>query len=201
VNGWTWATAGYSIAVVMSFIPVLAALLRGVERHPGGPSFPESSKFSDDAKTALVQHYERLSGTLSFWKTQAFRYKRFHTYAVIWVTVSTVSVPFLAQSITNNPWSKWCVTVIGAYAALLLSLSRAFRVENNYKAFRQGESEFYDTWRKLLDDPAAFGRTEAEQLQRYFELVALIRQKVRAAETDNIPSIEAAAAPISKSSQ
>jgi hypothetical protein len=74
---------------------------------------------------------QRIQGTLTFWKTQAIRYKAFHNYAVVWITVSTVAVPFIAQSVdSSNAWSKWCVSIIGAYAALLLALSRAFRTDD-----------------------------------------------------------------------
>jgi hypothetical protein len=82
------------------------------------------------------------------------------------------------------------LSIISAYAALLLALSRTFRVESNYRAFRQGESEFYDLVRQLLDNPAAFGSSEDEQLRRYFSQVATLRRAVRTAETDNISSIE-----------
>ncbi|WP_143086471.1 hypothetical protein [Amycolatopsis saalfeldensis] len=67
---------------------------------------------------------------------------------------------------------------------------RAFRVENNYKAFRHGESEFYDLYRRLLDRPMLFGGTEAVQLASYFEQVEVIRRSIRTSETDNFPSVE-----------
>lgn len=60
----------------------------------------------------------------------------------------------------------------------------------NFKAFRQGESEFYDTQRRLLDNPKSFGATEEEQLDAYFQAVALIRKQVRNAETGTYAGLE-----------
>jgi hypothetical protein len=189
MNGWDVGLLLYLIAVVLTLIPVLRVFIRGADLYPGGPSFAESTAFSEGAKERLTQNYARMRGTLEFWKSQASRYRALHTYFVVWVTISTVAVPFLAQAI-SIPSSKWCVSIISAYAALLLALSRTFRVENNYRAFRQGESEFYDLVRQLLDNPAAFGSSEDEQLRRYFSQVATVRRAVRTAETDNISSID-----------
>ncbi len=171
-------------------MPVGRALLKGVDLHPGGPSFDESPHFSEEARKLLDQHFERLRGTLGYWKTQASKYKAFHTYCLVWITLSTASVPFLSQAITDDAQSKWLLTIVGAHAAILLAFSRAFRVENNYKAFRHGESEFYDLYRRLLDRPRLFGLTEQQQLAAYFEQVEIVRRSIRTSETDNFPSVD-----------
>lgn len=189
-NNWAVALVAYVTVALLSFLPVLILLIKRVKPHPGGPSFDDSPWFSDAARNLLNQNFERLRGALGFWKTQSARYHAFFIYSVIWVTLATVSVPFIAQAVNSDPWSRWFLSVVSAHAALLLALSRAFRVEGNYKAFRQGESEFYDLWRRLLDRPESFGRDEREQIQRYVENVEVIRRVVRTAETDNLPSIE-----------
>ncbi|WP_410621443.1 hypothetical protein [Amycolatopsis sp. cmx-8-4] len=190
MNGWTLALILYPAAAVGSFVPVGRALLKGVDLHPGGPSFDESPHFSEEARKLLDQHFERLRGTLGYWKTQASKYKAFHTYCLVWITLSTASVPFLSQAITDDAQSKWLLTIVGAHAAILLAFSRAFRVENNYKAFRHGESEFYDLYRRLLDRPRLFGLTEQQQLAAYFEQVEIVRRSIRTSETDNFPSVD-----------
>lgn len=190
MNGWTLALVIYVVAAVTTFVPVARILLRDVDLHPGGPSFNESLWFSEQAKLRLEQHYARIYGSLQYWKTQAVKYRAFHNYCLVWITLATASVPFLAQAITDDHQSKWLVTIVGAHAAVLLAFSRAFRVENNYKAFRLGESDFYDLYRRLLDRPSVFGRTEEQQLASYFEQVELIRRSMRTSETDNFPSVE-----------
>jgi hypothetical protein len=168
MDGWPAALVVYAAAAVITFVPVARNLLMPVTLHPGGDSFADSQHFSPAAQTALTQHYSRIQGTLSFWKLQAAKYKSFHTYSLIWITISTVSVPFLAQAVSADKWSKWLLTIVGAYAALLFALVRAFRVEANYKAFRHGESEFYDTYRRMLDLPGIFWRNGAGTTPKLF---------------------------------
>jgi hypothetical protein len=101
-----------------------------------------------------------------------------------------VSIPFLAQAMNGDPYSKWLLIVVSAYTAIVLTFHRALKVDSNYKAFRQGESEFYDLYRRMLDRPATFGSTEDEQLSNYFDAVENVRKYVRNAEIDNLPTIE-----------
>lgn len=72
---------------------------------------------------------------------------------------------------------------------MLLGFHRAFNIEKNFKAFRHGESEVYDLYRRLLDQPNTFGNSEDEQLKTYFNEVEIIRKYVRSAETDNLPML------------
>ncbi|MFE3756794.1 hypothetical protein ACFXO9_21040 [Nocardia tengchongensis] len=180
----------YLILAVGSFAPVARRFLQPVELNPGGPSFDEATQFSDEAKLRLRQNFERIHGTLVFWKTRAERYRALRTYSLFWMGVSAVLVPILAQGITADHWSKWLVTVISGHSAIMLTLVRTFRVEANYQTFRDGESDFYDLYRRMLDRPESFGSTEEERLRRYFEQVEFIRKVVRSAETDNTPSLE-----------
>jgi hypothetical protein len=190
VSGWQTALLAYVTAATATFLPVLRLLVRKVKPNGGGPGFDDSPHFTPEEKLLLSQHYERLRGTLGFWKTAAARYKAFHVYALAWITISTVMVPILAQAVGTDQWSKWFLSVVGAHAALLLAATRTFRIESSFKAFRQAESEFYDQYRRLLDRPQAFGKTREEQLPAYFETVERVRQLARSAEIDNLPSVE-----------
>jgi hypothetical protein len=130
------------------------------------------------------------SNGLCFWKTQAELFKRFHFYALGWVIPSSVLVPFLAQAITEDPYSKWFLSVVAGFSAVLLSFQKWLKAEQNYKAFRLGESAYYDLRRQLLDRPRSFGETEDAQLESYFVQVEEIRRRVRDAEIDNFPGSE-----------
>jgi hypothetical protein len=101
-------------------------------------------------------------------------------------------VPLLAQALTDDVYSKWLLTIVSAHSAALLAVHRAFKVMENYRAFREGESSFYDTCRRLLDRPQTFGKDETAQLARYLDDVENIRKLVRNAETENIPTLEEA---------
>lgn len=190
MSGWSVAIIAYGGLVVLTALPVIAVLVRGVPLHPGGASFEESTVFSEGAKAKLAQHYSRMSGTLGFWKKQAELYRRLHYYTLCWTIPSSVAIPFLIQAITADPYSRWLATGVSGFTAALLAFHRALKVDANYKAFRQGESDFYDNYRRLLDRPASFGATEDEQINAYFDAVENLRKYVRNAEIDNLPSVE-----------
>lgn len=164
-------------------------MLRKVKLNPGGSSFDDSNNFSENAKLSLSQHYSRIQGTLIFWKNKAEWNRRFHYYTVFWTIPVGVLIPIISQTIDGSQLSKLFLTVISAHAALLISFHRGLKVESNFRAFRQGESEFYDTYRRMLDRPESFGSDEAIQLRNYFEEIEKIRMFVRNAETDNFPIV------------
>lgn len=190
MNPWAVGLVTYLVFAIGSFAPAALKLMKPVRLHPGGPSFEESPHFSDEAKAMLNQNIARIRGTLEFWKTRAERFRAVHVYSLFWTVISATTVPILAQTVTDDPWSKWLVTVISGHAAIMLGVVRSFRVESNYRSFRDGESDYYDIYRRMLDNPRSFGNSEAEQLRNYFDQVELVRKVVRAAETDNFPSVE-----------
>jgi len=54
---WTIAAICFVALVILTFIPVLKAMLRKVKLHPGGESFAESKYFTLENKKLLQQHY------------------------------------------------------------------------------------------------------------------------------------------------
>ena len=187
---WTIALICYIGFSILTFIPVGVAMLKKVKLHHGGESFEESPHFSEESKKELMQHYSRIHGTLIFWKNKAEWYKRFHFYTLLWTIPVSILIPIISQSLDTTTESKLFLTIISSHIAILFAFHRALKVENNFKAFRHGESEFYDLYRRLLDRPLTFGNTEEVQLENYFSEVEKIRKSVRIAETDNFPMIE-----------
>ena len=187
---WTMWIICYIGLSVLTFIPVVVAMLKKVKLHDGGESFAESPHFSEESKKRLQQHYSRIQGTLIFWKNKAEWHKRFHYYTLSWTIPVSILIPIITQSLDTTTESKLFLTIISSHIALLFAFHRALKVENNFKAFRHGESEFYDLYRRLLDRPLTFGSTEKEQLDNYFSEVEKIRKSVRGAETDNFPTVE-----------
>src|SRR5260370_41689180 len=190
MSPWVIGILVYSGAALATLAPALVRLVRGVRLHPGGASFAEATGFSDEAKNRLSQHYSRMQGTLGFWKKQSEIYRYLHYYCLCWTIPSSVIIPFLAQAITAQSGSKWLITLVSAYTAVLLTFHPALKVDSNYKAFRQGESEFYDLYRRMLDRATTFGLNERQQMEAYFDAVVHLRKFVRNAEIDNLPSLE-----------
>ena len=85
-------------------------------------------------------------------------------------------------------YSKWFLSVVASFTAILLSFQKWLKAEQNYKAFRLGESSYYDLRRQILDRPLSFGDSEQVQLDAYFLQVEKLRRQVRDAEIDNFPS-------------
>lgn len=180
-----------SLAVV-TLLPTVLTLVTSVELNPAGASFEQSSAFSEKAKQRLGDHYSRLQGTLKCWKKRATLFVRFHYYCAGWTILSSWAVPLIAATApqVEGSASKWLLVVVASHAALGLSLYRGMKISENMKAFRHGESEFYDSYRRLLDRPNLFGANEEEQLGNYFSEVERIRKLVRNAETESIPDVE-----------
>nr|WP_319539148.1 hypothetical protein [uncultured Methanospirillum sp.] len=187
---WIQITITYLLLVLFTLIPLIKPFLMRVELHPINSTFPDSPFFSDKGKERLQQHYDRLIGTLKFWKNQAEKYRRFHYYCIFWSVPITITVPILIQYIDQNEYSRLFLTIITTHLAILLTIHRTLKIENNYKSFRNGESEFYDVFRRLLDRPHSFGKDEDEQLDSYFKQVEIIREYMRRMETDNFPTLE-----------
>ena len=123
------------------------------------------------------------------WKKQAEIYRRVHYYTLVWTIPASVGIPFLVQAIDSDPASKWLVTIVSAHTAILLAFHKALKVDANFRTWREGESHFYDLYRKMLDRPETFGDTESKQLASYFDAVENLRMFIRNAELDNTPSI------------
>jgi hypothetical protein len=99
-----------------------------------------------------------------------------------------------AKTLLIQHYSKSAVTIVAAVTAILLAFHKGLKVEDNLKAYRHGESEFYDLYRRLLDRPDTFGAVEVEQLATYFDEVERARRFVRNAETDNLATVDDARA-------
>lgn len=189
---WIIATAVYLLLAVITAIPVLKAWLREVGRDVDtirSDGRLEKSTFSEDQKKRLLEHRERINGTLGFWKHRARAFRVSHAYVIWWLSTAAVLTPVLAQAISPENASKWFLTILSAHAAICLAVGRAFRVEQNYRAFRSGESDFFDLERQLLDIPGDFGKTEQEQIDNFVRKSHLVRRATRLAEIENTPSV------------
>lgn len=179
MDWWVFFVIAYIAVAVISFTPVLLAILRKVKLEQSEAPFEDSSMFDADQKKRLTEHYERLRGTLFFWSNQVVKYRRLHHYIIIWTIPSSILIPILTQFVNGNNGAKILLTVISLHTAILLGFHKGMKVEENFRAFRQGESAFYDIYRRLLDRPKAFGSSVEEQIDAYFREVERIRQSVR----------------------
>ncbi len=186
---YEWFFWIYLALAVLTLLPLVHMFFKGVSLNPSGASFSESPYFSEEAKKRLSQHYSRLMGTLGFWKKRAELFKYFHYYCVTWSILSSWAVPVIASISNADDYSKALLLLVSSHAALALSFHKGLKVADGMKAFRHGESEFYDLYRRLLDQPLTLGSNEEEQITKYFSEVEKIRQFIRSAETESLPTI------------
>jgi len=187
---WGWLIFVYLLLAFVTLLPTIRASRIKIRLNPGGASFDDSAFFSDNTKKQLSQHYSRIHGTLIFWKNKAEKYNQFNKYCFFWSTTNSVIIPVLIQFIDDQFLSKLLITIISTHLALIIAFHKSLKVENNYKAFRLGESEFYDLYRQLLDTPLKFGDNESEQVENYFLRVEQIRKTVRNIEISNFPIVD-----------
>ncbi|HTE29273.1 MAG TPA: hypothetical protein VK666_02790 [Chryseolinea sp.] len=190
LDKWTTAIIVYLVVALITFIPTFKALIKKIKLNPGGASFDASPHFSEEGKKLLNQHYSRIQGTLIFWKNEAEKYKFFHYYCILWTIPISILIPIITQLIDQTDSSKLFLTVISSHAAILIGFHQGLRIEGNYKAFRNGESDFYDVYRQMLDEPKSFGETEDKQIDNYIKEAAIVRKLVRNAEINNFPTLE-----------
>ena len=186
----------YLALAVATLLPTLKDVMVGVRLNPGGATFDTAVHFSEGSKKRLQEHYSRMMGTLGFWKKRAETYTSFHYYCVIWTIFSAWAVPIIASlaptALSESEYSKLLIVLVSGHVALALSFHKGLKVADGMKAFRNGESEFYDLYRRLLDRPLTLGENEELQIDKYFSEVERIRKFVRNSETESLPTIESA---------
>ncbi|MCI5122650.1 MAG: hypothetical protein D3908_15975 [Candidatus Electrothrix sp. AUS4] len=190
MTGYDIAAITYTIVALVIGIPCAWPLIFGTKLHPGGPLFDESPHFNETQRKRLQQNYDRIKGTLRFWKGKAAGYTRIHYYCVIFTIVSSWAVPLISGIVSDTTQAKWLILVISSHIALALSFHRGLNVSENMQVFRHGESEFYDLNRRLLDTPDDFGEDAEKQVDEYFRQVADLRRFVRRQETETVPSVD-----------
>lgn len=186
---WLLSILIYFTLVIISFIPVFTAIVKKIKVKPEEP-FNQSTYFDDDEKKRLNQNYERMQGALTYHKNNVLKFSRFHNYTLFWTIPTSIAIPVLISYVGDGNASKLLVTLISAFCAVLLSFHKAFKVEENNKAFRMGESEFYDVFRRFIDRPDSFGKTKKEQIDGYFDAVEKVRIAMRDTELKGKGSLD-----------
>lgn len=184
----------YLLLALVTLVPTLKNVVVGVKLNPGGATFDDCAHFSEDNRKRLSDHYSRLMGTLGFWKKRAETFTTFHYYCAIWTILSAWAVPIIASlspvAVETTDFSKLLIVLVSGHVALALSFHKGLKISDGMKAFRHGESEFYDLYRRLLDRPHTLGKDEGTQIDNYFAEVERIRRLVRNAETESLPTVE-----------
>jgi hypothetical protein len=188
---WLIATTIYFLIAFITLIPVLAAMVKKKKKFKPRPDpFGDARDLGVGMKERLNDHFSRIEGALHYWNNRAEWNRRFHYYTLCWTLSISIVIPVMVTFVDIESYAKIFIILISLHSALLLAFHRALKIENNYKAFRYGKSEFCDIYRRMLDNPGSFGKNSDEQLNAYFAESERIRKFMRSAEIDNFPGLE-----------
>jgi hypothetical protein len=186
---WSAGVALLSVSILATLGPIVFSFLGFVELNDPG-KWLESADQLGSHRQRVEEHYSRIEGTLKFWKNKAAAYQRLHQARVVWSLVSAVSLPVLIQRYDKNDgWSVLFMTMLTTWTGLTVAWAYTFKAEEKFQGYRQQESDFYDTSRRLLD----FAKTDdqvalSDQVDAYLKTVDEIRRVGRRVETGSPPS-------------
>lgn len=186
---WVIAVGVYALAALLTGIPIIKIMVKKVIPENVPDDIASHPDLSEKAKRRISDNYKRLAGSLGFWKLRAKQNRWLTTYVTWWAIPSSIAIPIIVQS-SDSEGAKLMITCMSAYSAILLVMAQRLRSEINFRAYREGESAFYDTFRALMDAPSRFGDSEDEQLVEYFVRVERIRQAVREGELSSLAKLE-----------
>ncbi|WP_148308107.1 hypothetical protein [Actinoplanes friuliensis] len=185
---WYGGLAALTTGIVTTGIPIIWSFLGFVPLNDPGPWFKQAANLGPHA-SRLEAHYERIVGTLMFWKNKAAAHQRLHQARVMWSLISGVSLPLLVQRFDKDaPGAILFMTIFTTWTGFISVLAYTLKSEEKYQGFRQQESDFYDEGRRLLDfaDPA--DPKFAEAVNAYIKVIDHVRRVGRRVETGSPPS-------------
>lgn len=169
---WILIIALHCFFAIATLIPTLRALFGVLNLHYGGISFAESQIhfFNADQKARLIKQYRELIPILTEWKNKSERYGRFYKYYIFWTTLILAFVPIMVISMHVHSYVKLFLFIMLVHYSILIVCNSAFKAKERYIAFRNGESNYYDIWRRFHDAPWLFGDSPDEQIEKYFSI-------------------------------
>jgi hypothetical protein len=185
---WFVALIVLVIGILVTVVVLAEAFLHQVKLDEA-PKWIENATNLGGQKQRVQDHYERLKGTLVYWKNDAAAHHRLHTARVYWSLLSAVLLPVLVRIYDGTAvWSKVFMTVFTTWTGLIVASAYTLKSEQRYQGMRQQESDYYDLARRLLDFTDPSDAKLKAIVDRYINDVEAIRQTARRVETGAPPS-------------
>jgi hypothetical protein len=177
----------YSI-LLTSYLIAREFLLRKALFASG--SWFKDSKDLSEHEARLSANYDRIKGTLTFWKSGASAHKTLHNAQVLWGAITGVLLSVLIPISKGEAQveANIFLTLLATWNVVLLTLSFVFSAREKYHGFRQAESDFYDSSRDLLNTAKKGDGNLEQKVDEYIELVKQIRKTGRRVEIGAPPS-------------
>lgn len=203
---WALITFAYVLLIALTFFPVLrenrASVAKQILTISEGDL--KSKKLSAEGLEMVKDNFNRIQGSLKFWKKQAAQNKRFHFYVMLWTTIAAPLIPFLTQEIGDSSSPvRVLLTIVSVHSAIFLSFHRLLKPDKAFVSYRRAESNYYDLLRTILDRPHLMGGgNEVNNLDIYFERVNHLRENARNLEiAEYFPTMEGSAIAFSAAAQ
>ena len=185
---WYGGSAALAVGIVTTALPIIWSFLGFSDLNDPGPWFNNAANLGAQA-SRLQAHYERIEGTLRFWKNKATAHYRLHLARVMWSLISSVSLPVLVQRFEKNePGAVLFMTALTTWVGLISILAYTLKSEEKYQGFRQQESDFYDEGRRLLDFADPNDPNFKDRVDGYIRTIDQVRKVGRRVETGSPPS-------------
>lgn len=185
---WFVALSVLIVGILTTIVSLAEAFLNQV-RLDEAPKWIEQATNLGGQKQRVLEHYERLKGTLVYWKNDAAAHNRLHNARVFWSLLSAVLLPVLVRLYDGTEqWSLIFMTVFTTWTGLIVALAYTFKSEQRYQGMRQQESDYYDLARRLLDFADSNDPDIKDVVDQYIADTEAIRQMARRVETGAPPS-------------
>jgi hypothetical protein len=180
---WFWATVALVFAILFTVIPLLRKFTEKIELSAVQPWFHESDDLGDQ-KERVINNFERIRGSLVYWKKKAAAFNALDDARVFWSIISSVTLPVLVQVYDSSQlFANVFFTSLTVWTGGLVTYAYTVKAEQKYQGFRAIESDYYDASRDLLDFAKDSPDNLNERVDHYIRTVAKIREMARDVET------------------
>lgn len=182
LSPWLYAISILIISIILTLIPLVKAMLQKVEPDKATPWFNDAIQLADQQER-VIANFDRIKGTLVYWKNQAYAYSKLEDARLFWSILSSVLLPILVQVYDKSLLANIFFTTLTVWTGILVTFSYTLKAEQKYQGFRAIESDYYDISRELLDFTKKEPQELEAQVENYFKTVEKIREMARDVET------------------
>lgn len=180
---WLYATIVLIIGVMITLVPLCRRFFKKVQLEDVRPWFEESDGLGNQ-RERVASHFERMRGTLVYWKNKAAAYRALENARIFWSILSSVTLPVLVQVYDSSAvFANVFFTGLTVWTGGLVTYAYTVKAEQKYQGFRSIESDYYDESRELLDFAQKEPAELEDRVEIYFRTVAKIREMARDVET------------------
>jgi|GEM_PF-6416152 len=173
---WVTITAVHLLLITGTFVPIIAAGFRGsraYDRLFDSAAF-QSSALQDAELTLVKQDFARMRPTITRWINRAAQLRRFHMYALLWIALNAILIPFLLTTVgRSHVIVQRLAIVMLLHMIVLLVANTLLSMRAWFQAYTNAEARYSECAARILERPESMG-TPADRVQHYLVQVRQI---------------------------